>query len=213
MKNIFRKLLLICILLFTNVALAQNTNQPNQTVATNDTKEVISRLEYLVNAINEGNSRKAASVISPNNPNLQKEVYSAVQGRIEYNLQVNSITAIDGNKIKATGTFSARGSGWSLNGLQNHFVFEKYSGYWLISDTDFHQKLSQDYALQMLKKIGMVAVPLFLIFGGFWLWMLIDCVRNESGSKWVIVIIFLSILGAILYFFVVRRKRNKMITI
>ena len=46
----------------------------------------------------------------------------------------------------------------------------------------------------------------------FWIWMLIDCVTKESSEGndrvvWVIIIIFTHLLGAIIYFFVRRRKR------
>ena len=46
----------------------------------------------------------------------------------------------------------------------------------------------------------------------FWVWMLIDCLENESfeGNDkliWTLVIIFTSFLGAVGYFFVRRPKR------
>jgi hypothetical protein len=45
----------------------------------------------------------------------------------------------------------------------------------------------------------------------FWLWMLIDAITNKrvsDGEKiaWVLVIIFLPLLGSIIYFFVGRSK-------
>ncbi len=47
-----------------------------------------------------------------------------------------------------------------------------------------------------------IALPCFL----FWLWMLIDCLVREPDPTqklvWVIVIIFVSIIGAPLYFFI-----------
>jgi hypothetical protein len=46
----------------------------------------------------------------------------------------------------------------------------------------------------------------------FWLWMLIDCLKNPAlqGAEkivWVLVIVFLHSLGALLYFFMGRSKR------
>ena len=40
----------------------------------------------------------------------------------------------------------------------------------------------------------------------FWIWMLIDCIRNKRLSSnqrvvWVLVIVFLYALGALIYFF------------
>ena len=60
---------------------------------------------------------------------------------------------------------------------------------------------------------------LFLLLGGllslacfaFWLWMLIHAIGNKGltdGERivWVLVIIFLPLLGSILYFFIGRTK-------
>ena len=52
------------------------------------------------------------------------------------------------------------------------------------------------------------------VFAGaiFWVWMFIDCLSREKYDEqndkliWVIVMLFASIFGAILYFFIVRRK-------
>jgi len=45
----------------------------------------------------------------------------------------------------------------------------------------------------------------------FWLWMLIDAINHQKEDKtmWVLVIIFLSILGATIYYFSEKRKRKK----
>jgi len=48
----------------------------------------------------------------------------------------------------------------------------------------------------------------------FWIWMLVDCVTREpdTGSTrliWVIIIIFTSVLGAILYFVIRRPERMR----
>ncbi|HLB70759.1 MAG: PLD nuclease N-terminal domain-containing protein [Candidatus Methanoperedens sp.] len=49
----------------------------------------------------------------------------------------------------------------------------------------------------------------------FWLWMLIDCAKREIKNKtaWILILIFTSILGAILYYFMVRRKYKKGISL
>lgn len=46
----------------------------------------------------------------------------------------------------------------------------------------------------------------------FWVWMLIDCIQNEPSEGndkivWLLVIVLLSGLGALLYFFVRRPDR------
>jgi hypothetical protein len=54
-----------------------------------------------------------------------------------------------------------------------------------------------------------ICVLLALAATIFWIWMLIDCISQpmESTEKliWVLVIIFLHLLGAVLYF-VIKRK-------
>jgi hypothetical protein len=47
----------------------------------------------------------------------------------------------------------------------------------------------------------------------FWIWMLIDAIQNKGltdGEKigWVLAIVFLHIIGALLYFFIARSKGN-----
>ncbi len=64
-----------------------------------------------------------------------------------------------------------------------------------------------------------IPILLMLIMGSvmmallaFWIWMLIDCIKNEpdEGNNkliWVLVIIFTQLLGAVIYYFVQRRER------
>ena len=47
---------------------------------------------------------------------------------------------------------------------------------------------------------------------GFWIWMLVDCIKHESDEGnnkliWVLIILFTQLLGAVSYFFVQRRER------
>ena len=47
----------------------------------------------------------------------------------------------------------------------------------------------------------------------FWIWMLIDTIQNKGltdGEKigWVLAVVFLHFIGATLYFFIGRPKRN-----
>lgn len=45
----------------------------------------------------------------------------------------------------------------------------------------------------------------------FWFWMLIDLLQRDTKDKlvWVIVILFLSVIGAILYYFMVYSRPKK----
>ncbi len=50
-----------------------------------------------------------------------------------------------------------------------------------------------------------------LLFLMFWIAMLVDCVNHETRDKigWILVLVFLSIIGAPLYFFIRRLPRRR----
>ncbi len=55
-------------------------------------------------------------------------------------------------------------------------------------------------------------VWIFVLLGFiFWLWMLIDCLKRRMDKFdkliWILVLIFLHILGAILYYLLVKRRK------
>ncbi len=57
-----------------------------------------------------------------------------------------------------------------------------------------------------------IAFLLAIVTTVFWIWMLIDCLMNPrlQGTEklvWVLVILFLHVLGAIIYFVVGRQQR------
>jgi uncharacterized membrane protein YczE len=64
--------------------------------------------------------------------------------------------------------------------------------------------------------LGIQEILILLVIGllfAFWLWMLVDCLKNQAlqGTEkivWVLVIVFLHTLGALVYFFVGRSKRR-----
>jgi uncharacterized PurR-regulated membrane protein YhhQ (DUF165 family) len=52
----------------------------------------------------------------------------------------------------------------------------------------------------------------------FWIWMLIEAIQNKGltdGEKigWVLAIVFLHIIGAILYYFIGHPKRNRPVAV
>jgi hypothetical protein len=58
-------------------------------------------------------------------------------------------------------------------------------------------------------------VPIALASLVFWIWMLVDAIQNKGlgdGEKigWVLAIVFLHLLGAVLYFFIGRSRRPKL---
>ncbi|MBI3033865.1 PLDc N-terminal domain-containing protein [Candidatus Woesearchaeota archaeon] len=92
--------------------------------------------------------------------------------------------------------------------MSNYYIFEKSGDSWLLIDTDFHQKLGAGYVFKFIGNIFLIILPFLIIFGAFWLWMLIDCIKRQFEDKmmWILLIIFFSIIGAILYFFMMRKK-------
>ena len=61
--------------------------------------------------------------------------------------------------------------------------------------------------------LALFRAPLCLFTFGFWLWMLVHAITNRGLSDvekliWVIVMIFTHFLGALIYFFVGRPKKN-----
>jgi len=57
-----------------------------------------------------------------------------------------------------------------------------------------------------------VAMLLGLALTGFWIWMIVDCASNEPSEGndkiiWILVIVFVSWIGAAIYYFVRRPKR------
>ncbi len=60
----------------------------------------------------------------------------------------------------------------------------------------------------------LLAVAFVIALVVFWIWMLVDCLTREFDKEsdkivWAIVIIFVQLLGAIIYYFVVKRKDSK----
>ena len=55
-------------------------------------------------------------------------------------------------------------------------------------------------------------IGLVVLASVFWIWMLVDCLGSALPSTekliWTLVILFLHLLGAVLYFAIVRQRRN-----
>ncbi len=59
-------------------------------------------------------------------------------------------------------------------------------------------------------------IPVFVFVIVFWLWMLIDCLKrpdeqfkvggNNAKLIWVLVIIFTGLIGALIYYFLIKRQ-------
>ena len=63
---------------------------------------------------------------------------------------------------------------------------------------------------------GLLFFVIALLLLVFWLWMLIDCLKRDFKKDvekivWVLVLIFLHIFGAIIYYFVVKIGEKKIV--
>jgi hypothetical protein len=199
MKNIFKITLIIGSLLFSNMAIAQNE------IKMSDKEEMFGRMKVLIEVLHKADGKGAVSLFSPNNKELQNEIYNLAQSRIDLYVNFKSIEKVEGDKIKINVTFDAEGSGWNVSGMSAYFTFEQYRGYWLISDTNIHEKANSGYVFKMIGLIFLIIAP----FAIFWFWMLADCIKNEEQNKLagIFLIIFLSVIGAAIYFFMFKRKR------
>jgi len=51
----------------------------------------------------------------------------------------------------------------------------------------------------------------FIFLFAFWIWMIIDCVKRKFKNEmdkvvWMLLLIFTGILGALIYYFIVKKK-------
>jgi len=80
------------------------------------------------------------------------------------------------------------------------------------------ESTAQDVSLVLPVFLFLVIGTISLSMLAFWIWMLVDCIKNEPDEGntklvWVLVIIFTQLLGAIIYYFVQRRERLKKQTV
>lgn len=68
----------------------------------------------------------------------------------------------------------------------------------------------------VLALIALWVIIIFLGFLGtiFWVWMLVHCILNKKVRDvekliWILVLIFTHLLGAILYYFLVKRRKKR----
>lgn len=197
--------ILIAFLLCTSIVLAD--------VSPADKTEIQNQVILIVDAVNEGDASSILNIVSPNaRVDLRGELEENVAGKaIWFQQSIVSYEDLGNNQVRVKGKYAAEGTGWSVSGLSNYYVFEKVGDSWLLFDTNFHKKLGPGSVLAIVGPIIGVVVAICLILGAFTLWMLIDAIKRQFDDKtlWIILIIFLGPLGAILYFFMVRRKLRR----
>jgi len=191
----------IAFLLCTSVALAG--------VPSTDRYEIRDQIELIVDSVNRGDADTILTIISPNaEPTLASEIEENIAGKtIQFQQSITSYEDLGNDRVRVNGRFAAEGPGWSVS-TSNSYVFEKHDDSWLLVDTDFHQKLGPGYVRGMMRLVFAIIIPVILLFAAFWLWMLIDAARRQFDNRttWIVLIIFLSLFGAVLYFILVRRR-------
>lgn len=63
--------------------------------------------------------------------------------------------------------------------------------------------------MEIILGMGLVGGLIALGLSLFWVWMLVDCLANQQEDKlvWFLVIFFLNLIGAFLYYLLARKKR------
>lgn len=88
----------------------------------------------------------------------------------------------------------------SLSSIANAFGYFR--------DADMYDFIGMS-GFGMIAGLGFIAILIGIFLFAFWLWMLIDCLKRDFKKDiekivWVLVMIFLHLLGAIIYYFVVK---------
>jgi hypothetical protein len=186
-------------------------------VSLEDKAQIQVQLKLIEISVNYGDAATILEVVSPNaRAGLKEELTESFGGKaIEYEQRIDSFEDLEDKKVRVTGSFSASGNNWKINGISNYFIFEKINGSWFLTDTDFHQKTNPEYVFNLVGSILSLGIPFFLfllfllfVLFIFWAWMLLDLLgRNfEDKTTWLLVVIFLGFFGAGLYFFIKRKK-------
>lgn len=182
-------------------------------LSTEEKNGISNTLDRLVSAIKVGNMAEIGSLMVSQDESrmglIEEKVGTGISYVLDYGNLVDNVDIVGDGKVKVKAKFSAEGDGWNVAGLSTYFVLEKTGSTWLISDTDFYQKLGGDFVLGLLGNMALIIIPICLLFTAFWIWMFIDCLKRdfEKKSMWIVILLLLNTLGAILYFFMVKRKK------
>ena len=202
LRKSFTLLAIFGLLFLTSIVYAE--------VSSTNKKEIQDQIALITNLVNKNDINSIANIVSPNaRPDLRNEIESNLAGKmVQFQQSVSSYEDLGNDQVKVKCRYSAAGPGWSINGMPNYYIFEKSGDSWLLVDTDFYQKMGADYVSKFVEKIFLIILPIIIIFSAFWFWMLIDCIKRQFKDKtmWILLIVFFNFIGAILYFFMMRKK-------
>lgn len=178
-----------------------------------DETKIANQMNILVEAVNQSDVQKIENLLSPNAPNtLSEQIQNNIKGQdIRYQQNIGSVEELSPNKVRLSGKFAAQGVNWDISGDSSYFIFEKVDENWYLLESDFAQKLSTEYVAKFIGKIFIFFSPVFLFLFAFWIWMIVDVSKRplKNKTKWLLIVVLLSWLGALLYFFIARRKHIK----
>jgi len=209
MKFRFFNLLLILCFIFSISLVSAEVSVSDRTLIKNQVDEII-------NYVNDENFDAINNVLSSNSrKGLIEEIQlQLAEKNINYEeVLIGSFKELDNNQLKASGSYEIKGPSWSGSGTFMFFTFEKSNDKLLLVDTNFHQIIFPSYIFKKIGSIFLIAIPILLLITIFWIWMLIDCAKKDfigSNDKviWILILIFTGIIGAIIYYFIIKRKKN-----
>jgi len=197
---------LINMLIFSTSVLAEISDQ--------DKIDIENQIVLIETSINDGDLDTIQGIISPNaRAGLMSEINTELKGKtISFQQDITKIKTLDNpNQVEVKCTFYAEGINWNVNGLSNSYTFENQNGEWLLIDTNFHEKMTGKGFFMAMGAVLIIVLILMLPLLAFTLWMLVDAITRDIENKalWIILILLLGILGAVLYFFMERKKAKK----
>ena len=73
--------------------------------------------------------------------------------------------------------------------------------------------LSEGLGIAFIIIISLLIILLVIASVGFWIWMIVDCAKRKFKDDtmkiiWLLVMVLIGIIGAIVYFFVVKVNKN-----
>lgn len=178
-----------------------------------DKVEMSEKVMQMADAVNTQNLKVWKNMISPTaRAGLQDEILASFAGRtFKFEENVKSFKDVEDGRVKVKGSYSFQDGNTSVSGMSNYFIFEKVGDSWKLYDTNFHQKFDGKDVFVLVGIIFAVIFVALIPMLAFWIWMLVDAINKPGENKvpWILVLIFAGIVGAILYFFLVYRKRQK----
>lgn len=129
----------------------------------------------------------------------------------------NNNDKLDNESSDNSGFFYAKNSHCEINGkevpceevLEEAFNFTNT----LLQSNPFFQE-SESWMPQLIKfglKAMFIGFILSIFWFAFWLWMLIDAIKYEKENRvmWILIIVFFSFLGALVYLFATKIGRKE----